>query len=284
MGSGGKIAAIFILSLFASTFFISYFDTALNGSTEVKTIDLPTSISGMTVTDSFLNSDCLTNLKRYDIVSGSYSCSVNGLDLFYGVLRNKQRTDIMQSGDFKNAYSIKYINGTSYYILVAEQATPIPTEIIINIDKGGIHIPNVFLGIISTNDLWFYPITGINNIDATILTEYNGKDNTLSINFNGAQYDIPSQNLPTFYGNQLQYYEGVATFGGYTLVSISSSYLSSDSIMNGLSMVIGLLWKMLLLAGYSFPYEVIPLEFQVLLILPQEFLIVVGIAMFIREG
>ena len=149
----------------------------------------------------------------------------------------------------------------------------------------GLSIPKSYLGLVISGDYWFTPLQDANLQDADIQTIYDGKTNSLSFSFNGAVYNISSDNLPPLYGSQLNYYEGITTIGGYELTSISSDYLPpAGSALNGLSIIIDLAWTMLKLATYTFPYEIIPLQFQILLILPQEFLIVIGVAMFIREG
>jgi hypothetical protein len=286
MGSGGKIAAIFILSLFVSTFLIAYFDTGLNGSTKVNQIDLPMSINGLSITESFEGSNCFVNIAHYNIL-GTYNCSAGGLDLLTGTIRNKPQVNIDKNGDFKNSYSISYLSGDAYYIIIAQQSFPLPVNLLLKVDSAGLHLPVSYYGVFDTeeSDSWFTPIEGASLSDAIIQTDFNGKDNTLSIIFNDQTYNIPTESLPPFYGENINYYEGVMTYGNYELKSLSSNYIPPEgSSLNALSLIVDLAWNMLKLASYSFPYEVIPLELQILLILPQEFLIVVGIAMFVREG
>jgi hypothetical protein len=284
MGSGGKIAAIFILSLFVSTFFISFFQTGLYGYTDINNIELPLSINGISTTDDFTGSNCLLNIAHYEMI-GLYSCVSDGIELVTGTIRNKQKIDTDKEGTFKNTYSIKYLNGTYYYIIIAQQATPIPTTIYLEVNQDGLHIPVNYFGLFIHGDSWFSPLENANIEDSNIETDYNGKTNSLTVNFNGNKYNISSEYLPPLYGGQLNYYEGISTIGGYKLESLTSNYLPpTGSVLNGLSMVIDLIWRMLLLTTYSFPYDVIPLYIQIILISPQEFMIVVGLAMFLREG
>ena len=283
MGNGGKIAAIFILSLFFTTLLISYFDTGFNGSSEVIIINLPLSFSeGNSYTD-FKNS---CNISAYE-TTGSWTCDANGItgngDLRYPL---EVKT---QDGIYDNTYHITSHSG-DFTILVMD--TKFGNRIRVKFTDNAIIIPDTIslplIGTVETGIKWQYPFDSANK-DLTIHTNYDSNYNNLNLDVNGQSWSLQNGiDVPNTFVGELKWATGILSDGTVTVASIQTNYESRQTeiqtAMDGLSLSIDLIWKMIALCTYRFPYDIIPLQYQFAIIFPQEFLILVGCAMFLREG
>jgi hypothetical protein len=290
MAQGIVIAAIFILSLFLSSLFVSYFNTGFNGDESVEIID----IEGLINTDIGFNTqtdlvrDC--NLTSYEL-TGSWSCGASGLDLTgSGTLKtpfNVKNTD----GIYSNSYRILNPQG-DYTIIVTD--TRYGDYIHIKVNSNGLLIPKTIaipiLGHYENGIAWQVDISGALKPDVTIKTVYNINTNDLTITYDGVSYVVPPMDIPPNYlaPAEVAWNQGVLSDYSLTIASLSNSFspvkTETSSALDGLAMTLNLGYSMLLLCTYRFPYEVIPLFYQIVLILPQELMIVVGIALFARQG
>jgi hypothetical protein len=288
MGSGGYIAGIFIISLFLTTFFISYFNEGFNGDNRVKIID----ISSIQNKQGFANQTDFTSscpLSVYD-TTGSWSCDSNGLNLVgAGGITYKLKGQHTYDGIYHSSYVLSNVN-SEYYIVVTDTASG--NYLHVKVLPDGLHVPSVFGGPIGlrfeTGEAQFFPISNPYTSTITIETIYNINNNELTVIYNGISYVFDKDKVPD---NMLMPLgvtntQGIVSTNSLTIKSMTYDFKQVESeiqsVIDGLTMTVNLAYSMAKLGVYSFPYDIIPLTLQVLLIAPQEFFIALGVAMFIR--
>lgn len=287
--TGGKIALIFIVSLFMSTFFIAYFDQEFHGSTEVNLLQIPTTMDSFSRTRDLTKSCNISEFKT----SGSWACSSNGITGSGSLLV----PFVAKSGDgiYSSSYRLSNPTSSDYTIIIAD--TSWNNFIHLDVTQAGLHIPGVVcVPIVGCYALpkgtlgWDYPLQGASSIpDVSIKTRYNINSNELSIVFNGQTIQVDKSKIPplNWVPDAIKYSQGVVTSGSITITEISGDFnpaASSDiqETMDGLEMIFNLLVSMIKLCSYTFPYHIIPLQLQIIIIGPQEFAILIGLAMLAR--
>jgi hypothetical protein len=283
MANGLTIAAVFLISLFLSSFLISYFNVEFNGDNSVEVIKLPNSFEGFNI-DTNLQTTC--TLTDYNL-TGSWSCGPEGLRLLgVGSLRQPLIT-LSQNGVYINSYHIINPSG-EYTIIMAD--TAYSGYIYAKVKADGIYIPLVrSMGIIGRWEIGtaqFIPIPNAISADTTIKTVYNINTNEITITFNNVDYILDKNRISDniFTPVEVISVQGVISDNSLTIQSMSRNFIptKTDASADGLAMVANLAFSMLKLMTYTFPYHIIPLQIQVLCVLPQEFMILTGIAMFLR--
>jgi len=303
MGNGGILASVFILSLFFSSFFIAYFDIGFNGSTEIQTFELPNSLPSYFGAQNFKSGQYNTSI-----------VSITGLGNTWAFFENEgMKHTSVSLLPYMNYFCIKDLeaNSANTYIntYVVNNTIQKPYALVLRytgtgfqndlyIDDKGLHIPDYSsaFGIkIGDKEFISYPDADKIIYPKITTTYYEGwtdKDSSLTVNFNGNEYSFTNLNRMSYAESLIIrtiYYAGIYSQDEGTILESFNSenrITNPDTSINSnpLTLVSSLITSMLKLMVYSFPYDVIPLEFQVLLIAPQEFLILIGIAIFIREG
>jgi hypothetical protein len=289
MGKGLIIAGVFLISLFLSSFIISYFAIGFYNDHSVTVIDLPFSETGFTYSDN-LKTSC--NLSAYE-VTGSWSCDANGLTLSGdGGLRVPLNLK-SQDGIYSNSYTIVNPQG-SYALIVTD--THYGQYIYLRVSNDGIRIPSVFSLLpfpfprYETGTAHYIPIQGLLKNETVIKTLYNINTNGLTVTVDDVSYIVPPMEIPASYlaPAEVVYTQGVLDAHGLSITSLASTFspviTEGAGMIDGLARMINLAYAMARLATYSFPYHILPLEVQLLIIAPQEFMIIIGVATFIREG
>jgi hypothetical protein len=303
MASGGLIAALFILSLFFSSFFISYFDIGFNGQSQVTPIQLPNSIPSYYTAQNYVTGQYNNSISRVTGIDNSWEFQNN-----IGMIHTSVSlvpymnyfiiTDLQPSANnnYINTYKINNAIKKPYTIILRYDSDFDENDIYI--DNNGFHIPKytTFFGM-ADGDIDFIPYpNALNIINPTIITTYHegniNEDSTATINFNGQSFTFTKLNRMDYVISLIRrdyFYAGIRSNDvGTILVSFNSEnvIVNPDTIKNtdALTLVSSLITSMIRLMSYTYPYDIIPLEFQALLIAPQEFMILIGIAIFIRQG
>jgi hypothetical protein len=300
MGNGAVIILIFVLSLFFSSMAISYFNTELNGDISVKTITLPNSLDSYYGSQNYINGSYNTSIS--DIVGlynnwvfqeyvGMVHTSIGLLNTNYFLIDNIQKSS---SNTVINTYKINNSIKQDYTIVLRYTGSSDENEIIVKSD--GLHIPNYFQAFgINLGDSYFISLPNANQItDITIKTNYfDGDDNndpSGTITFDGTEYTLQNLHVANIVGSNFKtYYGGISSDSiGTTFVSFSSENVikttTGGSVVDTLKMIASFITFTFSMLTYSLPETILPLSIQVLVILPQEFMMMVGLAMFIRES
>jgi hypothetical protein len=298
MGIGGKIIIIFTLTLFFTAGLISYFQTGFYGSSSVKIIELPKGITGYNNGNNFVSS---CNISEFE-TEGSWSCSGSGLSLTDSGSLRVPLVLKSQDGIYDNTYHITSHDG-DFTIIVAD--TKYGNYVRLKIKEDGIHIPDMMslpvIGAVETGDKSFYPFDGTIQ-DMTIHTNYDINNNVLNLDINGQQWYLEGEQtpvpdtlitpsdkaLPYIYLTEVKWTTGIISDYPLTIASMDYNYQARSTevgaALDGLAMVINLAYTMLKLCTYTFPYDVLPLVYQFFIVFPQEFCLLMGVAIFLREG
>jgi hypothetical protein len=304
MGNGAVIVMVFVLSLFFSSLAISYLNVEFNGDTSVKTINLPTRldkyygeqdyISGkfnasiVDLKGVFNNWEFVNNVGMVHTSVGSFLSFLTGNYLYLDTIQPTT------SNTVTNYYVINNSIKKDFSIVLLGTGSDDHNELIIKQD--GIHIPNYFqaFGII-TGDAYFIPIANANQYEEVRLKTYyyiGDSDNipSGSIIFNEVEY--PLYNLHAKKSSVIDfktYYAGISSNDvGTTLETFRSdntmSETSGGSVTDSLKAIASFLTFVISMLTYSLPENVLPLYLQVIVILPQEFMMFIGFIMVLREG
>jgi hypothetical protein len=305
MGNGAVIAGVFVLSLFFSTFFISYFDLGFNGSTEMHPYSLPNNLNSYFGAQNYQTGAFNNSVNKIDGLGNEweYVTNIGMIHTFvslipsqnYFLIKNVQSDG---NNNYDNIYVVNNSIGKPYKIVLRYVGSSNENDLLI--DDSGIHVP--YYGIFGTiSD--FTSTVDYPNADkispVTIQTSYHeggaNEDSYVSVTFDGNTYSYlkanpNSINIPNMVYQFLtgdNAYAGIASeYEGTTLVyfNTNNGILNPESTTNSLVLVSSVIVTMLKLMTYTYPYSIIPIELQLLLIGPQEFGILIGMAIFIREG
>lgn len=287
MGLGGKIIIIFALSLFLTSALISYFEIGFLGTSETEVIKLPTTVSGFNNQNDFTQS---CNLSEYK-TTGTWGCSASGLSLSDSGKLSIPFTVAKADGIYTNTYYITSHTG-EFYVVIAD--TNFDNHVHLKVTPSGLEIPSVMalpiVGAIEGAPSWVYPTDGtVQKI--TLETTYNINTNDLSIVYNGVKIVVPHDHIPpmNWVPSSLTSAAGVSSNYPITIKEIDTAFKAgaktdNSVALDGLAMVVNVISGMIHLCAYSFPNDIIPVEYQFYIVFPQEFALFMGILMFVREG
>jgi hypothetical protein len=299
MGNGAIIVMVFILSLFFTSLSLSYFNTEFNGDTSVRTFTLPSNLDSYYGAQNFKNGSYNTSIVdihgfynnwEFKENIGMVHTSIGALNTNYLYLDNIQPA----GNTITNYYTVNNSIQQDYTIVLRGTGSTDHNEIIVKED--GLHIPDYWqaFGII-TGDAYFVSVPNANKIQRVTIktTYYIGDENNNpsgTITFNGVTYNL--QNLHAKLDipfTMKTYFGGISSSSiGTTLETFRSDNVIAEptggSITNTLQMVSSFISFSLDMLIYRLPESVLPMWAQILIIIPQEFMILVGIAMFVREG
>ena len=305
MAKGLTVAAIFVLSLFLSSGLIAYFDVGFNSETNINTMNLPSSLPSYYGAQNFK--------------SGQYNnsiVSITGIDNSWEFIPDEGMVHTSVSiWPYFNYFNIinlqpdsnnNYVN--TYYINneikkpygVVLRYTSFFDENDLFIDETGFHLREYtsIFGIVK-RDRQFISYPDADKIERVkITTSYHeggvNEDSLLTLDFNGNGYTFNDLNRRdysisliirnVYYAGIFSYDEGTTLEAFESVNMITNPEYEAAKALDTLSLVSSMITSMLQLMTYTFPYNIIPLEWQVFLILPQQFMILIGIAVFIREG
>jgi hypothetical protein len=290
MAQGIVICAIFILSLFFSSLFVSYFASGFTGDNSIEVIDIEKLINSDIGFNSKTDLTRTCNLSSYDLI-GSWSCGATGLSLNGAGSLRVPFNDRNADGIYVNSYRIINPSG-EYKIIITD--TKYGDYIHLKVLSDGLVIPSTIaiplIGHYETGIAWNVPISNALMSDVTIKTTYNINSNELTIVYNGESYIVPPMSIPPNYlaPSEVTNNQGVISDNSLTISSLSNSFTpvktETSTALDGLAMTLNLAYSMSLLVTFRFPYHIIPVFYQVILILPQELMILVGAALFARQG
>jgi len=308
MGNGGIIAGIFLLSLFFTSAFIGYFAYNLEGLNIENKIILPNSLASYSSGGYNDYSSCSFNITEYGFAGTWNTDPCNNIGLYLispSIVRESHITIpyIVPNSDNSiiNTYQITNTPLSDYGIILRFDGGNEADNNILYINNDGLHIPSTTWRLLDPStwnnifggaDKAFIPYANANQIkDNIITTTFNDKDNSVIINFNGNTYSLYNLN-PDYHSSTGTYdiYAGdVTNSAGFTLKSFTTSNSISTTmfkpvVQDTLAQVSSLILAMLKVLTYSLPENIMPLWLQSLIIAPQEFMILLGVAMFIREG
>lgn len=299
MGEGGKIIATFVLSLFLTSVLIGYFNQEFNGDNSVNTITLPSSMASYYGAQNYITGSYNTSITEIIGLFNNwvYYPNIGMVHTTVGLLNtNDFLIDNIQpssNGRITNYYVINNSVKKDYTIILRYTGSYDSNEIIVKQD--GLHIPKYFqaFGVI-IGDNYFISIPNANQYtDVTIKTDYyNGdKDNAPSgsITFNNQVYQLQNLNKIAGVISFKTYYGGISSSAlGTTFVSFRSDNVivtsTTASVTDALARTGSFIAFAFSLLTFSLPAHIMHPFVQILIILPQEFMILVGIAIFAREG
>lgn len=298
MGKGLIICAFFILSLFFSSLAVSFLAESKYGDTSVPTFKLPNSLESYYGAQDYQAGDYNSSISE---IRGLFSewqyqpnvgmvHTVNGVfDTNYFLINNIQ---LDSNKRVKNHYIINNSVKQDFKIVLRYTNIGGKSEIVVKQD--GFHVPDYTLFDISFSDLMFIPYPNANQYETVIIdTEYfdGDKDNTPSgtFVFNGESFDLT--NLP-LRGNA---YGVMYTdkYGGVSSSTIGTTFVSFNSenrigsptdnpLLTGLDRVASFITFIFTMLIFSLPEHILPTYLQLLLIAPQEFMILLGLVMSIK--
>ena len=305
MAKGLTVAAIFVLSLFLSSGLIAYFDVGFNSETNINTMNLPSSLpsyygaqnfkSGQ-YNNSIVSITGIDNSWEFIPEEGMVHTSVSILPYFnYFNIINLQPDS---NNNYVNTYYINNEIKKPYGIVL--RYTSFFDENDLFIDETGFHLREYtsIFGIVK-RDRQFISYPNADKIERVkITTSYHeggvNEDSLLTLDFNGNGYTFNDLNRRdysisliirnVYYAGIFSYDEGTTLEAFESVNMITNPEYEAAKALDTLSLVSSMITSMLQLMTYTFPYNIIPLEWQVFLILPQQFMILIGIAVFIREG
>lgn len=299
-----KLIAGTMTSLFVSSFLISYFVLNMYG-VSVAGIALPDSLQSYSSSQNFTSGQYnLTTLSKTGNAGWSYVPNVGMMLTSFGAYKNYFLIDNVvkdSSNTVTNTYVINNSVGGDYTIVLRYTGGYDNNEFIVKND--GLYIPYylAYFGIV-TSEYKFASIPNANKIvHPTIKTIYRDGKQTcnwlgtcihtqepyLSVNFNGQNFETTKLMYPdnpaNIYG---VYYGGVKSD---TLGFVFDSYVTTNLIQGGgtentntFAMVSSFINSMITMLTWRMSTDILPYNFQVLFFGTQEFLLLVGIAGFIR--
>lgn len=303
MSFGPKLVVAFGISLFLSSFLISYFALNMFGVGLADTVELPNQMQLYSSHQDFKNGQYnMSTLSKtgntawvYSAGTGMVLSSLGSYQNWFLIDNIQKRTD----NKIVNSYTLKNIPGQDYEI--ALRYTNGADSNSIQVKADGFHIPDYFqVGGVQIGDYDFIPYPGANQIeDVQITTEYvDGVQNcpfmspcvhtqepNLVLTFNGQSYTTKKLHYPD---NPLEidevYYGGVKSDTlGFTISDFrTNNIIQETSDVGTTTAILALIDAMGKILRWGLPDYIMPTMLQVLLILPQEFGLLVGLYCLVR--
>ena len=302
-GTATTIITIFITSLFISSFLISYFAIQIYGNDlGVKIVDYPKNLesySGYATQQNFKTSQFNESILDVD---SHWENQINVGEVLIsapiignGVLNIKYIKQ-ESSGITTNTY---YINnsglGSFNVILFRDSLGNKYGENVLKFDENGIHALRSEFSLIDPSkwnpDVDFISYPNINRIKSVVLTtKFNQKDNTVEVLFNGQSFNLKNLNEFAWDSSGLDsIWGGIETNSiGFTLENFNTGIIAvsefKQNVTDALSQIASIILTMIKVVSWSLPENVMPRLLQMILIVPQEIGLIIGIAGFIRSG
>ena len=304
MAKGAVIMAVFILSLFFSAGLVAFFDVGFNGSTQITSLNLPLSLPSYFGPQNYLNGEYNSSINSITGIGNEWEfLAGEGMVHTSVSLIPSQNyffiTNLLPSSNnvYTNTYIINNDIQKPYGIVLRGTSNFDQNDIWI--DETGFHIPSYSFFGIKKGETDFISYPNVHLIEhPTIKTIYREggvfEPSSCTILFNSEIFTftkLNNQDLATSNIIRNIYFAGVYSSSVGTTLEF---FNSENSIVNPdakaltgsdpLTLVSSLIISVTKLISFTFPYDIIPLWLQVFIFLPQEFMIVVGLALFIREG
>lgn len=298
MGKGLLIVAIFTLSLFFTSLIVGYFATEAYGDTSVSTFTLPNSLESYYGAQDYQSGNFNSSITEIRGLFTNWEFqqnvgmvhTVNGLlDTNYFLINNIQPDS---NKHVKNYYVINNSVKEDFLIVLLYTNRGVGrTEIIVKRD--GLHIPEYSLFNYIIGDRQYIPLPNANQYEQVeIYTDFfiGDKDNLPSgtITFNGEAFNLVNIEPDALkaYTNK---YGGISSSTiGTTLVYFNSENrigdVTDNPYLTGIDRTASFISFVFTLLIWSLPEHIMPAYLQMILIAPQEFMILVGAVMFIKEG
>jgi hypothetical protein len=312
--TGAALCAVMLISLFISSFLISYFAMEMYGY-KLDSVSLPANIEDTTHYNN--NQDFKNNPNTYTTTFNSTKVSFGGgWTNVPGI--GMVLTSIPAGGDtyISENYIIKGADGivTNQYII--NNSVHAKYEIILKrgygrgviallagttsnmlvIDSDGFRVPRSFVALNPETwqggDIAFIPYPGANQVDhAVITTNYNVDTYALDFTFNGQNFNMPLLNgftnievyLDPIYGGVLCNTVGFALENYNTNNEVVNNiYDTTNESASTLQSFGALISTMIKVVGWGLPPSIMPIQLQILLIRTQEAVLIIGIIAFVR--
>ena len=299
MGFAIKLVSAMAVTLFLSSFLISYFLLGMYGVNYENQVTLPNQANTIFSSKQDFKSGNynLSTLSKTGYTGWTYYPNVGMVLTAFGAYRNWFLIDNIQTGSGNTYTNYYYINNSvKQDYSIALRYTDGYDSNIIQVKSDGFHIPYYGLyGLAQTSDNDFIPYPNANKIeDVFISTKYiDGKQNCeflqacqkiqepyLEFTFNGNTFITRKLNYPD---NPLDYanvyYGGVQSDTlGFTFESFNTNNAIVETNDSGsLNNFMSVLSTMASLVTWSLPDSVMPLLLQAMLIGIPEFLLFMGL-------